>query len=170
MIDDTHLRRRLGDAYADLSIPPFPATALAAARAQAPPRRPVPALRFALASVAGLLFGATVTGTVLFSHHAASPSAVAERPVDLDRAQRLAGFPLVVPDGMPVRSASVEGAPGDRSVHLVVEPRLGERMTLIERPGSDGATSITVDVPGSSHKLRQDIDELLREFHRAQGP
>jgi hypothetical protein len=153
--------------YAELPVPDYPASAVAAARLARGPRRRSPVLRFALAGAGGMLAGALF---VLVAHHqpvqtAALPaSETAPRTVSLDEARRLATFPVVVPQGVPVDSVRIGG--NNSTVQMIVSPRSGDRVLMVERPADategrgatswrSGTTSVTVLDPLDGEMLRR---------------
>ncbi len=151
------------DAYEALPVPPYPAGLVAATRlAHAPRSAPSRGLRFTLAGAVGLLAGALFAvlpwpqhdrAVELFARAVSGTSAetAVTHTVSLDDARRLATFPLVVPSGVPVDSVRI-GA-DNASVQLVVEPRRGDRVLMVERAADgdaessswiSGSTSVTV--------------------------
>ncbi|MDB5040931.1 MAG: hypothetical protein JWN27_1657 [Candidatus Eremiobacteraeota bacterium] len=151
------------DTYDAVHVPAYPAGLVAAKRlARGPRSAPSRGLRFALAGAVGLLAGALFAVlpwpqhdrmVALFARDVigASRETAVTRTVSLDDARRLARFPVIVPAGVPVDSVRI-GA-DNASVQLVVEPRRGDRVLMVERAadGDDatsnwisGSTSLTV--------------------------
>ena len=151
------------DTYDAVPVPAYPAGLVAAKRlARGPRSAPSRGLRFTLAGAAGLLAGALFAVlpwpqhdrmVALFARDVigASRETAVTRTVSLDDARRMATFPVIVPAGVPVDSVRI-GA-DNASVQLVVEPRRGDRVLMVERAadGDDaasnwisGSTSLTV--------------------------
>jgi hypothetical protein len=157
---DDPLSAAVRHTYDAVPVPAYPAALVAAKRLARRPRSAPPrGLRFTLAGAAGLLAGALfavlpwpqhdrVVG--LFARRVTGEPAVT-RTVSLDDARRLATFPVIVPAGIPVDSVRI-GA-DNASVQLVVEPRRGDRVLMVERAAAEedatanwisGSTSLTV--------------------------
>ncbi|HEY4440201.1 MAG TPA: hypothetical protein VGN14_07070 [Candidatus Elarobacter sp.] len=152
----------LRDEYENVPVPSYPVSAIAAARlARGPGRRSAPLLRLAAAGVGGIVIGALammIPGPphdamlAYVARHAAAPrtadvastdTSAAPRTVSLEEARRLATFPIVVPRGVPVDMVRIGG--DNASVQMIVSPRSGDRVMMVERPADaqhdDGDTS-----------------------------
>jgi hypothetical protein len=157
---DEPLSAAVRDAYEAVPVPAYPAGLVAAKRlARGPRNAPSRGLRFTLVGAVGLLAGALFAllpwpqhdRVVEFFAREMSGATAVTRTVSLDDARRLATFPVVVPAGVPVDSVRI--AADNASVQLVVEPRRGDRVLMVERAatGDDatsnwisGSTSLTV--------------------------
>ena len=177
MNDD--LLSALREEYVEVPVPDYPASAVATARLARGPSRRSPVLRFALAGAGGVIAGvlfALVPGPqhdamlAFVARHepvqtATLPaSETAPRTVSLDEARRLATFPVVVPQGVPVDSVRIGG--DNSTVQMIVSPRSGDRVLMVERPAGapdgrgatswrSGTTSVTVLDPADGSVLQR---------------
>jgi len=169
------LSAALREEYDALPVPDYPASAVAAARLARGPRRRSGLRQLSLAGAGGLLVGALfalVPGPqhdrmlALFAREetALIPAASAPRTVSLDEAKRLATFPVVVPAGIPVDSVRIGG--DNSTVQLIVSPRSGDRVMMVERPAAaldaqattswtSGSTAVTVLGPSDGSELQR---------------
>jgi hypothetical protein len=160
---DDPLSAAVRDAYDAVPVPAYPAGLVAAKRlARGPRSAPPRGLRLTLAGAVGLLAGA-LFAMLPWPHHdrvvalfargvtSVSGETAVTRTVSLEVARRLATFPVIVPAGVPVDSVRI-GA-DNASVQLVVEPRRGDRVLMVERAAAEedatanwisGSTSLTV--------------------------
>jgi hypothetical protein len=175
---DHPLAAALRDTYDAVPVPAYPAALVAARRlARGPQRAPSRGPRYTLAGAVGLLAGALLAVlpwpqhdrvVALFARQVTgvSRAAAVTRTVSLDDARRLATFPVIVPAGVPVDSVRI-GA-DNASVQLVVEPRRGDRVLMVERAaGGDDATSNWISGSTSLTVLGQSDGTTVQRLRQA---
>ena len=160
------------DAYRDVPVPPYPASAVAhVTTGEIAPRRRATVLQLSFAGSIGLVVGALVVSlswplhdrivdgfAALGLHHEAQTDN-GMHVISLDEARRAARFPLVVPSGVPVSSVEIAGDAD--TVRLDLEPHSGNHVVVLERPANTatgiprgtwtkGSTAITVIVPAGT--------------------